>query len=410
MQPPDHKDTIKQKYLKNKGLMVFIAFISAFIPFSIDLYLPALPGMAAYFNSPVKYINMTLIMFLLFFAVSSLFWGPLSDKYGRKPVLQLGLIIYIISSVMCAFSGNIFQLIAFRIVQAIGAGASTAVATAIVKDVYSGQKREPVLATVQTLVIIAPVVAPIFGAFLLNFTSWRGTFWALSGIGGIAMVLSFLFEETLRKPHTGTILHTIGRLAVVIKNPGFTFLLLIFSTAIIPLMAFVGASSYIYIEGFGLSEQAYSYFFALNALCAMFGPILYIMLSKRFKRGSLITTCFSIIAVCGCFLYYLGNISPWMFALILIPSTMSFTLLRPPSANLMLEQQQGDTGSASSLITFFSLLMGSIGISLISLQWDNVIMVMGVLQIVTGIACGSLWLIISKKSFIIQIADRNKTT
>ena len=154
---------------------------------------------------------------------------------------------------------------------------------------------------------------------------------------------------------------------MVIKNPGFTFLLLIFSTAIIPLMAFVGASSYIYIEGFGLSEQAYSYFFALNALCAMFGPILYIMLSKRFKRGSLITTGFSIIAACGCFLYYLGDISPWMFALILIPSTMSFTLLRPPSANLMLEQQQGDTGSASSLIVFFSLLMGSIGISLISL-------------------------------------------
>jgi DHA1 family bicyclomycin/chloramphenicol resistance-like MFS transporter len=398
-----------QRYLGDKGLIALIAFLSGLIPLSTDLYLPALPGMVDYFDTPIKLINLTLIMFFFFFAVGTLFWGPLSDKYGRKSILQIGLAIYVITSVMCAYSNDIFQLIAFRTLQAIGAGATIAVAMAMVKDVYSGRKRESVLAIVQSMMVIAPVIAPVLGAVLLKFTSWRGLFWALSGVGFLALASSIVLEETLRMRYNRTILHTIGRLGVVLKNPGFTSLLMIFSLVGLPMMAFIASSSYIYIVGFGLSEQVYSYFFALNALCSMSGPLLYLQLSKWFKRRSIIIACFTMITISGYLLFSLGNINPWLFAITLIPATISMSALRPPSANLLLEQQQEDTGSASSLIGFFSILIGSLGMLLISFEWGNVISVLGMMHLITGVLCGFLWLIFSGKPFVRHPPDSIKT-
>ncbi|MFA5237980.1 MAG: MFS transporter, partial [Methanoregula sp.] len=161
-QPPH----IPQKYLGNRGLIALIALLSAFVPLSTDLYLPALPGMGDYFGVSVDLTNLTLILFFIFFSFGMLFWGPLSDKYGRRPVLLAGLALYIAASAACAISWDIWHLIFFRILQAIGGSAASAVATAMVKDVYNGRKRESVLAIVQSMVVISPAVAPVLGAFM----------------------------------------------------------------------------------------------------------------------------------------------------------------------------------------------------------------------------------------------------
>ena len=404
---PDPTSQNGQKYLGAKGLLVFLAFLSAFIPLSTDLYLPALPGMAGYFQAPVKLVNLTLVAFFVFYAVSTLFWGPMSDKYGRKPIMVIGLLIYTLASILCARSGNIFQLIAFRILQAVGGGGATAVATAVVKDVYSGRKRESVLAIIQVMVIIAPILAPVIGAILLGFTSWRGIFWALAGISLIALAASALLEETSNSRFDGTWWQTIGRLGVVLKNPGFTALLLTFSPTAMSMMAFIAASSYIYIQGFGLSEQSFSYFFAFNAGCAMSGPMVYLFFSRRFRRRSIIITCFAAIAMSGLVVFGLGNHSPYVFALSLVPTTLAGSALRAPSTNLMLEQQRQDAGSAASLITCSALFMGSIGMMLISMPWGDRIRALGMIITTIGVVCGGLWLLISKKTFVKGLPESN---
>jgi DHA1 family bicyclomycin/chloramphenicol resistance-like MFS transporter len=399
----------RQKHLGEKGLIVFIAFLCAFIPLSTDLYLPSLPGMAEYFNAPANIINLTLILFFVFFSTGTLLWGPLSDKYGRKPVLLSGLIIYTVSSLLCAYAGDVYQLITFRVFQAIGASAAGAVAMAIVKDVYDGRKRETVLALVQSMVVIAPVIAPVLGAFLLNFTSWRGVFWALAGAGFIALLGCAALEETIGKRYTGTILQTMGRLGVVLKNPGFTSLLIVFSLTSMPFMAYIAASSYIYMNGFGLGEQVYSYFFALNALCSLLGPLLYIHLSRRFKRGSIIIISFATMALSGLLVCSLGDLNPWAFTVSLLPATIAINSIRPPGTHLMLEQQQEDIGSASSLMGCFGFFMGSIGMLLISFEWSNIILALGLLNLITALICGAAWLVISKKPFIKEVPDIIKT-
>ena len=131
---------VKQKYLGKKGLVIFLALLSAFVPLSTDLYLPALPTMTQYFHVQVYQTNLTLILFFIFYSLATLVWGPLSDKYGRRTVLIIGLSMYAVASGLCAVSLSIYQLMFFRVLQAIGCGAASATATAIVKDAYQGKK------------------------------------------------------------------------------------------------------------------------------------------------------------------------------------------------------------------------------------------------------------------------------
>ncbi|MBU1054007.1 MAG: multidrug effflux MFS transporter [Proteobacteria bacterium] len=397
----------KQKYLKGKGMLVMLAFISVFPPISTDLYLPALPQMMEVLKTSQVLVNLTLSLFFVFFAIGILFWGPLSEKYGRKPILIIGLVMYSGASILCALAQNINQLIFFRVLQAFGGGAATAVATAIVKDIYSGKKREDAIALVMAMVIVAPVIAPILGALLLEFTSWRAIFWTLSGVGGLAIVATGLLQETLEKQYNGSIVQSLGRLWVVIKNPGFSSLLLTFSLSPIAMLAFIAASSYIYIQGFGLNERSFSFYFSLNAIFAMFGPLLYIRISKLFKSQTIITSCFITLAMSGFMVSAWGHTSPLLFAITMIPATMSITAMRPPSANLMLEQQKYDSGSASSLINFFGMVMGSLGMMLISFNWKDLISTLGIIQIIIGIAGGGLWLLFRNKPFIQFTASKD---
>ena len=344
-------------------------------------------------------VNMTLSVFFVFYAGGLLFWGPLSEKLGRKPILLTGIGGYIIASMFCAASQNVEQLIVSRILQAFCGSAITVVATAIVKDLYDGREREKVMATVMSMVIIAPMVAPVLGAFLLKIASWRVVFLALSGFGAAAGLLTFFFQETLEEQYAGSVVRSWGRLAVVLKNPGFSFLLLIFCMVPVAMMAFLAASSFIYIAGFGLSEQVFSYFFAFNALFAMMGPTLYMRLSKHIQTKTIISACFAVLMCCGVLVGTLGHLSPWIFAVTLAPATLAVITMRVPGINLMLDQQTHDTGSASALINFFSMIMGSVGMFLVSLTPHHLIESLGTIQFMVGLVGGLLWLLVRNREF-----------
>ena len=392
----------KQNMPRRKGALGFLALISAFPPLSTVLYLPALPQMVEALDTTQTSVNMTLSMFFLFYSVGLLFWGPLSEKFGRKPILLSGLTIYVVASLFCAFSQHVEQLIAGRIIQALGGSAATVVATAIVKDIYSGREREKVMATIMSMVIIAPMVAPVLGALLLKYTSWRTIFLMLAAIGAITLLGGMLFRETLSDKFTGSVIGSWYRLLVVLKNLGFSSLLLIFSLAPIALMAFLASASYIYIDGFGLTEGQFSLFFAFNATCAMVGPTIYMRMRRHIEPKLIVTVCFTLIAVCGVVVSVFGHISPWWFALSVGPVTMAVIAVRVPGTHLMLEQQDEDTGSASALINFFAMFMGSMGMQLVTLWPGSLITNLGYIQIGVGMVCSILWLLCRNRPFIIQ--------
>lgn len=255
-----------------RGLIAFLAFLSAFVPLSIDLYLPAMPKMVGFFSTTPELTNFTLSFFMLFFAISMLLWGPFTDKYGRKPILYLGLSLYITGSLVCVFSTSIYLLITGRVIQAIGSGAIQAVSMAIVKDNFKGLVMEKVLVWIQTLTILCPMLAPVIGAFLLKFVSWRGLFVVLAFCGILAFTISLFLKETLENPTAGSAFQSLGRIGFVLRNRGYLVLLVIFSLMVMPVMSFLSTSSFIYMNLFNLSAEKYSYFFAFNGCFAMLAP------------------------------------------------------------------------------------------------------------------------------------------
>ena len=384
-------DSSRQKIIGNKGLVILIALLSAFVPLSTDLYLPALPTMSAFFGVGANRVNLTLTMFFIFYALGTLIWGPLSDRYGRKPILVTGLSIYILASLSCVFAGSINVLILCRIFQAVGGSAAGAVATAIVKDSYSGKKRLSILAIVQSMVLISPALAPVLGAFLLKVMSWRGVFMTLTGIGVLALVGSLLFTESIIERNTINLLPSLGRLGHVLKNRSFAMLLVLFSMGSLSSMAFIASSTYIYQDGFHLSGQIYSLYFSLNALGLILGPMIFLRLARHVHSEKIIRICYVVIASSGLLVCLFGNTQPWVFALCMLPASTAGSCFRSPATNMMLEQQKGDSGAVSSLIGCTGLLMGSLGMQLISLPWSNLILTLGIMTISTAILALAAW-------------------
>lgn len=391
---------VEQPVLGKIGTMLLLIILEAFPPLTMDLYLPALPRMADIFDTSHAVVNLTLGAYMVAFAVGMLFWGPLSERTGRKPMLFATLAMYVTGSLLCAVAFNVEALIAFRVLQGFAGGGVTVVGTTIVKDLFDDREREKAMAVVMSMVIIAPMVAPVLGAFLLKVASWQVMFLVLAGFGCAAAVLVAMFRESLEEKATGPILKSWMRLGHVLMNPRFALLLLIFSLAPMCLLAFIGIAAYVYVDGFGLSEQAFSFIFAFNAACALIGPALYLRLSRVIPARRIILGCFTTMAVGGTAMLLFGSLSPWLFAALAAVSTIAVITLRVPGANLLLEQQSRDTGSAAALIQFSGTIMGATGVQIVSAGSHDLIANYGTLLVVIGVACAVMWTAVQHRSFV----------
>lgn len=377
-----------QSRLGDKGFIIFLALLSAFVPLSTDLYLPALPDMTTLFNVSEFTMNLTLILFFIFYSVATIIWGPLSDRYGRRPMLLVGLTIYMIGSILCGIANSAWEIIFFRILQAIGGGVATTVATAVIKDVFQGRKQETTLAIVQSMVVISPAVAPVLGSLLLTFISWRGIFFAQALLGVICIGGAIIFQETHQPTHDkSNIFRIFGRLAVLLENPGFTALLLNFSAVSIISLSFISSSSYIFQNEFHLSSQVFSYFFSFNALGMLIAPLLYIKVSKYVDRFKFIYGCYIISIIGGVLIILFGLHDPYLFAITEFPATLASSGSRPPATYLVLKQQENDNGAASSLYSAGGTIMGSLGMVFVSVCAKFPVLAIALVDIVVGVVC-----------------------
>ncbi|AKB85257.1 multidrug effflux MFS transporter [Methanococcoides methylutens] len=380
-----------------KGVIPLLALLTAFPALSTDMILPAIPLLAENWNQPISVVNLILVCFFVTYGFFLLFYGPISDRFGRRRPLILGLGVYIIASFLCAFATTAHMLILFRILQAAGAAASSSLSMAMTKDLFSGQERERILAHIAIIMAIAPMMAPVLGGWILLELSWPWIFFSQGLLGVIGLVGVLRFPETL--PHASDaplsrVMHAYGRLML---KPTYVVMVFVMSATLFPMYSFIAGSSDIYINGFGLTEQKFSYFFAFNALALMMGSFFCLRLTKYINSKHLMTTGFMGILLGGFILIMNRHQDPWGFALPMFLVTFSIGLSRPPSNNLVLEQVDKDVGSASSLLIFTYFTMGAVGMWLISLEWADKINTLGLI----AFGCGSLilmaWLILQKK-------------
>lgn len=393
-----------QKNLGPIGLIALLVITNLVTPLSLDMYTPAIPHMTEHFTTDAGTVNLTLAGYFLFFAIGLLLFGPTSDRFGRKPVLVGGIILYSIASALCALSVDIWMLIGMRIIQALGAGAVSAVSTAVVKDAIIREKREMILSIVQVMFVIGPVLAPVIGALILQFADWRMTFWVLAFVGLFCTVLALLYQETLEKKarFEGSIFGSIAQLGIVAKDKGFSSFLLVVGLYNLPFMAYIAVGSYVYISFFGLTELEYSYFFAITALLTAAGPFIWLKASNYITARRFTSILIIAGLISGAGMLALGTLSPFLFCVTFLVFAMTEACVRPYSTNILLSQHEKDTGAASSLINFTHTAIGCIGMVLAVLPWPSFIVGVAVIIIGTMMVAGIIWIALLKSRISLE--------
>uniref|UniRef100_UPI003B516B34 multidrug effflux MFS transporter n=1 Tax=Roseovarius indicus TaxID=540747 RepID=UPI003B516B34 len=238
-------------------------------PAAIDMYLPAMPRIAAEFGTSETAVQMTLTGYFIAFGVAQLVYGPLADQAGRRLPIFLGLGIFIVGAFGSAMAGSAEALVAWRAVQGLGGAALMVVPRAIIRDQYTGVEATKLMAMIMLVIAISPMLAPLAGSGIMALSGWRAVFFVLAGLGVLSAVLTLLAQpETLPKEVRVRIsvrsMLRGGR--VLLFDPGFMGVTLIGGFGMASFFVFLASAPFVYVEQFGLSPTGFSVAFALNAI------------------------------------------------------------------------------------------------------------------------------------------------
>ena len=282
-------------------LTLLLGLLVSFAPITIDLYLPALPVMTADLMTNTESMQLTLSVYMVGFALAQTFFGPISDRFGRKPTILIGTSVYLIASVACALATSVEQLIIFRLFQSIGAAAAPVVARAVVRDMFTREEAAKTYAVVTTVTAIAPVVAPVLGGVIVVWLGWRANFWVLTGFGTTAMLLViFLLPETNRVPDPSATRFSrmLINFATMLRNRAYLGYLLTVMGTFGGLFAYLIGASFVLVGELGMTELEFGISFSGASVGFMGGAFLGSRIVRRLgiERMCLIGTAFTALA------------------------------------------------------------------------------------------------------------------
>ncbi len=258
----------------SRGMTVLLAFMTAMGPISTDLYVPALPQLATEFGVTPARVQWTLSSYLMGFAVGQLAYGPLSDKYGRKPLLMLGFAAYLIGTIASVFATSIEALTLSRMLQGIGGAGPIIIARAIVRDMYEGARAGRQLSLMSTIMGIAPIASPVLGGFLAVWFGWRASFVAMLAMVGPIAALAFVYlPETLRHRQSGPVsVRAIGAsFAIVARHRVWRVYASIMAMSHTGLFTFVAASPFVLQSIYGLTPVQFGAGFSACSIAFVSG-------------------------------------------------------------------------------------------------------------------------------------------
>lgn len=296
------------------AVTVLLCLLVALGPISTDLYLPSLPGLARAFATDVAEVQLTLSVFLVGLAGGQLVYGPLSDRFGRRPVLVVGLVIYTAASIACALAPSMELLIAARFLQAIGACAGPVIGRAVVRDVHGREGAARILSYMSAAMALAPAIGPILGGFLEVWLGWQANFVALMVYGAAGLVgVALLLPETNpgrddMATRFGSMLSNYGALARHRVYLGYA-LCVAFSYS--GIFSFISGSSFVLVDVIGLTPDQYGFCFAAIVVGYMAGTIASGRVTRRFGIDRMIAVGGALSVAGGLVLALLGWLGPW---------------------------------------------------------------------------------------------------
>ena len=349
-----------------------LGLLSAMGAFSIDMYLPGFPDIARDLHTTIAHITLSITSFFIGISVGQMIYGPLLDKFGRKKPLYIGLVVYLVTSLACAYAPTANALIGIRFLQALGSCAGMVASRALVRDIFPVSENAKVFSLLMLVLAISPIVAPTLGGYMTALFGWQSIFYILTGLAAVTLVLVYFKLPGGRPANLSLSLlprPIINGFLEVAKVPQFYTYAFAGAIASSGLYAYIAGSPFVFMDLYQVSEKQYGWIFAFVAMGLIGASQVNTILLRKYSSEQIIRVtlfCQSLAGlalVLGTWFHLLGLFST-IFLIWIFLSTQGFAF--PNSSALCLAPFSKNAGTASALMGAIQLGLGAISTALVS--------------------------------------------
>lgn len=366
---------------KTRGItfVLILSALMAITSLSTDIYLPAMPVMAKDLQGDAE---LTITGFLIGFCIAQLIWGPISDHFGRRLPMSIGMVLFVMGSVGCALSTDIVHIVFWRVFQALGACTGPMLARAMIRDLYSRTRAAQMMSTLMIVMAIAPIAGPLLGGQMIKIASWHAIFWLLAIIGAVMLLAIAWLPETLpeAKRVTASIPGAFRNYYRLLTHATFMRFTLCVTFYYVAAYAFITGSPFVYISYFGVEPAYYGWLFAVNIVGLMAVSMMNRRLVHRYPLETLLKCAASVAALAALLLALATGTGLGGIGLIIAAVFVFFSMngiIAATSTAAALDAAPEMAGSASALVGALQYGSGIISSLFLALFSDGTPWTMG---------------------------------
>lgn len=349
-----------------------LGLLSAMGAFSIDMYLPGFPDIAKDLHTTIAHITLSITSFFIGISVGQLIYGPLLDRFGRKKPLFIGLALYLITSIACAFAPTADMLIALRFLQALGSCSGMVASRALVRDIFPVEENAKIFSLLMLVLALSPIVAPTLGGYMTALFGWQSIFYILALIGASTLILTYFKLPGGKEPQTFSLKPKpiISGFWEVARVPQFYTYAFAGAIASSGLYAYIAGSPFVFMELYHVSEKQYGWIFAIIAMGLISASQVNTILLQKFTseqivRVALFCQCIAGISLVAGNIFHILGLYSTIFLIWIFLSTQGFAF--PNSSALSLAPFSKNAGTASALMGAIQLGIGAVSTALVSM-------------------------------------------
>jgi len=366
-----------------RHLTVIAALLAMIGPFSIDAYLPSFPEIEAEFGISRALLSQSLGVYLMAFAVSTLFWGPLADRYGRRLVILISMVIYTLGSIGCALSDSAETFMLLRIVQGLAASGGFIAGRAMIRDAHDAEAAHRAMSQVMMLFALAPALAPVLGGWLHDHFGWRSVFWFLSVFGSLLALMGFFISETLNNDQRRSIYPaTVMRVYIgALLHKRFPALILCLSLSFGGLFLYIAGAPTVIYRFLGLGSEDFGWLFIPIVTGLLLGAAISSRLAHRWPAQKTISIGLLVMMVATALNFASVNLATASIIAVVGPLVLYVTglaVMMPAITVLALDCLPTHRGTAASMQGFLQSItnaaVASIAVPLLHASWSHFVM------------------------------------
>jgi len=383
-------------------LVIILGALAAFGPMSIDMYLPSLPEIGTRLQASSGQVQFTLAIFFVGLAIGQLIYGPLSDRFGRKPLLYIGIGLYTLASLGCALAPDIQWLTALRLLQALGGCAGIVLARAIVRDLFDHEGAAQMFSALLLVMGVAPILAPLIGGWVLTHAGWRAIFMVLAAFGACCLIGVRLVLSETRAPaniQPLRISRVAGTYASLFMDRHYLGHALATATAMAGMFTYITGSPFVFIQLYHVPAGDYGWLFGLNALGLIAASQINARIVARFSPARLLAWTLRTQALAGIALFALTLVEGVSLAMLMIPLFLfvaSIGIIAPNGTASALRYEGHRAGAASALMGGCQFGLAFLCGSLLGVIQDGTARPMALIMCVAGVAAFLFHLLLTR--------------